>query len=323
MNGISDKPSLLLQVNQSTAAENNHRSKSAADIPQAALPRDSFDKGQWWKNRTSRSGRQTTVINPTSGSQAYDLFFKGQESVKKGNNASQAAVEQNDQERKIESPPRPKGNDKDSDRVDKGQGTQKKQNGEPLNQSDKLRIAHLKKADAAIHTHETAHLNTAGAYARGGPTYEYERGPDGKHYAVHGEVPIDTSREIKPEDTVKKMRVVRAAALAPSNPSPQDLKVAAKASSTIVDAKKELGMQRLAQEKAKLRKAEREMQKVEEAQKEDAGKNQPPQPLDGAIPQQKKIMSPPDGPPTFNVNSAAKQMVNLAQYQYFGLNIIA
>jgi len=80
----------------------------------------------------------------------------------------------------------------------------------------------------------------AGAYARGGASFQYRRGPDGRNYAVGGEVPIDTSKEATPEETMTKMRMVRAVALAPADPSPQDLKVAGAAAAAISEAKKEM-----------------------------------------------------------------------------------
>ena len=49
----------------------------------------------------------------------------------------------------------------------------------------------------------------------GGANYQYQRGPDGKMYAVGGEVKIDTSREKDPKDTIDKMQQVKRAALAP------------------------------------------------------------------------------------------------------------
>jgi hypothetical protein len=73
-----------------------------------------------------------------------------------------------------------------------------------------------------------AHKAVGGSLA-GGISFEYETGPDGKQYAVGGEVSIDTSPENDPKATQAKMRQVRAAALAPANPSPQDIKVAASA----------------------------------------------------------------------------------------------
>ena len=56
-----------------------------------------------------------------------------------------------------------------------------------------------------------------------------------------GEVSIDTSPiPGDPQATLKKMRQVRAAALAPADPSPQDLKVASQASASATKALSEL-----------------------------------------------------------------------------------
>ena len=86
-------------------------------------------------------------------------------------------------------------------------------------------------ADAEVRAHENAHKAAAGQHARGGPTYEYERGPDGRRYAVGGEIRIDTSPvPDDPDATILKMRQVRRAALAPAEPSPQDRRVASEAS---------------------------------------------------------------------------------------------
>jgi hypothetical protein len=91
-----------------------------------------------------------------------------------------------------------------------------------------------------VHTHERAHLSAAGGYAKSGASYTYKRGPDGKNYAVGGEVQIDTSSEATPEATMAKMRIVRQAALAPADPSGQDQKVAAQATIQISKAAQEL-----------------------------------------------------------------------------------
>jgi hypothetical protein len=91
-----------------------------------------------------------------------------------------------------------------------------------------------------VHSHELAHLAAAGGYARSGASYTYKRGPDGRDYAVGGEVQIDTSSARTPEATVAKMQVVRQAALAPADPSSQDQLVAAQASVQIAKAAQEL-----------------------------------------------------------------------------------
>ncbi len=89
-------------------------------------------------------------------------------------------------------------------------------------------IAELQRIDAKVRAHEMAHAAVGGPYA-GAPSYSYVKGPDGRLYAVAGEVPIDVSPEDDPLETVRKMERVIAAALAPADPSPQDYKVAAQA----------------------------------------------------------------------------------------------
>lgn len=76
-----------------------------------------------------------------------------------------------------------------------------------------------------------AHLAAGGGLVRGGANYTYEIGPDGKQYAVGGEVKIDMSvNPDDPEGAIQKMQQVRRAALAPADPSPQDRSVAQQAS---------------------------------------------------------------------------------------------
>lgn len=101
-------------------------------------------------------------------------------------------------------------------------------------------VQQLKQRDREVRTHEMAHLASAGQYARGGPTYSYQQGPDGKRYAVGGEVPIDMSKEKTPEETLQKMQAIRRAALAPAEPSPTDRSVAASAAAMESQARREL-----------------------------------------------------------------------------------
>ncbi len=113
-------------------------------------------------------------------------------------------------------------------------------------------LQQLKERDREVRTHEQAHLAAAGQHARGGPVYEFERGPDGRRYAVGGHVNIDTSKVAgDPEATLRKADVIRRAALAPAEPSPQDRRVAAQASSMAVEARQEIAQLRLEEAKQK------------------------------------------------------------------------
>ncbi len=117
----------------------------------------------------------------------------------------------------------------------------KGKDGQPLSPEELAEIRRLKQIDAQVRAHEMAHLTVGGQYVRGGPHYQYRTGPDGRKYAVGGEVPIDTSSiPGDPRATLAKMRQVKRAALAPANPSPQDYRVAAKASQKEREALEEI-----------------------------------------------------------------------------------
>lgn len=96
-----------------------------------------------------------------------------------------------------------------------------------LSPEEKKEIEKLSKTDQKVRAHEQAHLAAGAGLVRGGASFEYTRGPDGRMYAVGGEVKIDISPVSgKPEETLRKMERVIAAALAPVDPSPQDRAVA-------------------------------------------------------------------------------------------------
>jgi hypothetical protein len=79
----------------------------------------------------------------------------------------------------------------------------------------------------------------AGKGLTGGASYTYETGPDGRRYAVGGEVPVSLSPGRTPDETIQNAETVRAAALAPADPSAQDLEVAGQASQMEAQARQE------------------------------------------------------------------------------------
>ncbi|MWV15251.1 hypothetical protein F3I16_04250 [Pseudomonas sp. L-22-4S-12] len=119
----------------------------------------------------------------------------------------------------------------------------------PAAEAEQLReeqqqIASLASRDREVRSHEQAHAAVGGAYA-GAPSYTYQRGPDGKTYAVGGEVGIDVSPiPGDPQATLRKMDVVQRAALAPAEPSAQDRRVAAQAQAQASQARTELAEMR-------------------------------------------------------------------------------
>lgn len=113
-------------------------------------------------------------------------------------------------------------------------------NPQGLTEQELKQLTELKARDREVRAHEAAHQAVGGQYA-GAMSFTYQRGPDGAQYAVGGEVSIDVSPvQGDPQATIEKMRVVRAAAMAPAEPSGQDRAVAAQAMQTMLQAQSEL-----------------------------------------------------------------------------------
>jgi len=124
--------------------------------------------------------------------------------------------------------------------LQKKDGTQTKTGDQTLTPAEEQVIQQLKARDREVKTHELAHLASAGQYARGGPSYSYQLGPDGQQYAIGGEVPIDISTEKTPEQTIQKMQVIERAAMAPADPSSADRSIAAAAAAMEAQARQEI-----------------------------------------------------------------------------------
>ena len=114
----------------------------------------------------------------------------------------------------------------DASKADDRQKTHKTAE-QALTPAEQRRLAELKHIDAEVRAHEQAHINVGRGLITSGPSYEYTYGPDGKQYAVAGEVGIDTSPEAAPRANIDKGQRIQDTALAPVDPSPQDHGVAA------------------------------------------------------------------------------------------------
>ncbi|MBW0146920.1 hypothetical protein KXD86_05405 [Marinobacter sp. CAU 1620] len=118
------------------------------------------------------------------------------------------------------------------------------QNEQGLSKEELSRLSELKARDREVRAHEAAHQAAGGQHA-GAVSFTFERGPDGAEYAVGGEVSIDVSPvQGDPQATIEKMRIVRAAAMAPAEPSSQDRAVAAEAMQVMLQARTELASER-------------------------------------------------------------------------------
>ena len=113
-------------------------------------------------------------------------------------------------------------------------------NPQALTVEEEKMVQDLKQRNREVQAHERAHLGAAGQYAKGGASFTYQQGPDGRRYAIGGEVPIDVSAEKTPEETIQKMQIIKRAAMAPAEPSSADRSIAANASATEARARQEL-----------------------------------------------------------------------------------
>ncbi|PKH32522.1 putative metalloprotease CJM1_0395 family protein [Shewanella sp. ALD9] len=117
---------------------------------------------------------------------------------------------------------------------------QVKEKKQQIEQAEIKQIDQLAQRDTEVKTHEQAHAAVGGSLAQS-PSYQYEKGPDGRRYAVDGEVNIDVSTvDGDAQATLSKMQKVYAAAMAPVQPSMADIRVAAQALQNMNEAKKEL-----------------------------------------------------------------------------------
>jgi hypothetical protein len=115
------------------------------------------------------------------------------------------------------------------DRVSLSHAARRAGGEQTLSPEEQRQIDDLKQRDQEVKAHERAHMAAGAGLVSGGASYEYQRGPDGKMYAVGGEVQIDVSAENDPDATIRKMQQVRRAAMAPAQPSGADRSVAAQA----------------------------------------------------------------------------------------------
>lgn len=110
-----------------------------------------------------------------------------------------------------------------------------------LSNEEKAQLAELKAADSRVKAHEAAHQS--GPAASGGASFTYKKGPDGVMYAVGGEVPVRIETGSTPQESIMNLQGVIATALAPADPSPQDISIASKARVMLMKAQQELSQE--------------------------------------------------------------------------------
>ncbi len=107
----------------------------------------------------------------------------------------------------------------------KAQEKQEKQNPQELSEDEKRLVKELQARDSEVKAHEAAH-QAAGGGNTGPASFSYQQGPDGKMYAIGGEVSISIKGGATPQEQIANARAIITAAMAPANPSSQDFAVA-------------------------------------------------------------------------------------------------
>ena len=132
----------------------------------------------------------------------------------------------------------------ESTRVEVEASRPRGRDGRPLDDAEVAEVESLKRADQQTREHEQAHRRVGRELVLGPASFTYRAGPDGRSYAVGGEVSIDTSPARTPEETVVKAERIHDTAMAPKDPSPQDRNVAALAQAMALEARIEAASKR-------------------------------------------------------------------------------
>jgi hypothetical protein len=116
--------------------------------------------------------------------------------------------------------------------------------------AEQRQVAELQQIDRNVRAHEQAHISAGRGVVTSAANFSYTYGPDGRRYAVGGEVGVDTSAEKKPEANIDKGMRIQAAALAPKDPSSQDYQVASVGKRLEAQGRNDLAQQKIEEQAA-------------------------------------------------------------------------
>ena len=227
-------PTVLNPHTESLRRENNQREMIT---PPAATSQSAAEKGVASDRERSRTPAQNNAnIDFASISEQAELAntsIAGQDEKQNGQNGKEDndadARESNSSSSEIK---------EGTDTID-GEEPNSTQTSTQALAQDRV-VSSLEQRDQEVRSHESAHASVGGSVT-GSPNFSYEQGPDGKRYAVGGDVSVDLSSVSgDPRATIAKMQKVHAAALAPMSPSSQDTRVASTATQVILQAQSEL-----------------------------------------------------------------------------------
>ena len=221
-------PTVLNPHTETLRRENNQREVITQP---AALAQSAAEKGV----STDKERGKT----PAQNSENIDFISLKEKAELANNTLSEKNNEKNNEQK--QEPNQEHNDEQSTQHTDEQHDSENNNDSDPIDEFQQAReISKLKQRDQEVRSHELAHAAVGGAHT-GSPSYSFETGPDGKKYAVEGEVSIDLSSIAgDPKATIAKMQKVHAAALAPANPSVQDTRVAATAAQIILQAQSEI-----------------------------------------------------------------------------------
>ena len=134
-----------------------------------------------------------------------------------------------------------------------------------LTPEEKQKIKEMESRDKEVKAHEQAHKAASQGINSSSPSYETKKGPDGKDYIVSGEVKISFTPTEDNEANLEKAKTLRNAALAPAEPSSQDLKVAQDATRMIFEYSQKIQNEKTKEAEKSDQKADKQSEKEDSA----------------------------------------------------------
>ena len=108
-----------------------------------------------------------------------------------------------------------------------------------LSPDEERLVRDLQARDSEVKMHESAHQSAGGGMV-GAASYTYQQGPDGKMYAIGGQVSISSGVSSNPKEAIANARQIVSAAMAAGDPSPQDFAVASSAKMMQIKAEQKI-----------------------------------------------------------------------------------
>lgn len=131
-----------------------------------------------------------------------------------------------------------KSDEKNLSQEEEKKSSEKSKSSNELSIDEKRLVQDLQSRDIEVRAHEAAHQGAGGGMT-GGASFTYQQGPDGRMYAIGGEVSISIPSGSTPQETIRNAQQAIAAAMAPADPSGQDFSVASSAMVMLMKAQQQ------------------------------------------------------------------------------------